>query len=65
MRTPLGRWPIFLRADLGYIPVLITDACGAGNEDAAKQSIESLKFAGDALITDAEKICDVLLKRNA
>ena len=47
-------------ADLGYIPVLITDACGSGNEEAAKRSIESLKFAGDALITDTETICDVL-----
>lgn len=51
-------------ADLGYIPVLITDACGAGNEEAAKRSIESLKFAGDALITDTETICDALRKRS-
>jgi nicotinamidase-related amidase len=49
-------------ADLGYIPVVITDACGAGDEEAAKRSIESLKFAGDALITDTETICDVLRK---
>jgi nicotinamidase-related amidase len=47
-------------ADLGYIPVLVMDACGAGNDEAAKRSIESLKFAGDALITDTETICDVL-----
>jgi biuret amidohydrolase len=47
-------------ADLGYIPVLVTDACGAGDEEAAKRSIESLKFAGDALLTDTETICDVL-----
>src|ERR671935_3032822 len=47
-------------ADLGYIPVLVTDACGAGNDEAAKRSIESLKFAGDALITDTETICQVL-----
>ena len=46
-------------ADLGYIPVLVTDACGSGNEEAAKRSIESLRFAGDALITNAETICDV------
>jgi len=52
------------RADLGYIPVLVTDACGAGNGDAAKRSIDSLKFAGDALITDTETICDVLRKRS-
>src|SRR4029434_3365132 len=47
-------------ADLGYIPVLITDACGAGNEEAAMRSIESLKFTGDALVTDTETISRVL-----
>jgi biuret amidohydrolase len=49
-------------ADLGYIPVLVIDACGAGDEEAAKRSIESLKFAGDVLITDTETICNVLRK---
>jgi nicotinamidase-related amidase len=47
-------------ADLGYVPVIVTDACGAGNEEAARRSIESLKFTGDALITDAETISGVL-----
>jgi biuret amidohydrolase len=51
-------------ADLGYIPVLVTDACGAGNEEAANRSVESLKFTGDALITDTETICDVLRNRS-
>jgi nicotinamidase-related amidase len=51
-------------ADLGYIPVLVTDACGAGNEEAAKRSIEGLKFAGDALITDTETICQLLGKQS-
>jgi nicotinamidase-related amidase len=51
-------------ADLGYIPVVVSDACGAGNEEAANRSIESLKFAGDALITDTETICDVLRNRS-
>jgi nicotinamidase-related amidase len=50
-------------ADVGYIPVIVTDACGAGNEEAAERSIESLKFAGDALITDTDTICGVLRKR--
>jgi len=49
-------------ADLGYIPIVVTDACGAGNEEAARRSIEGLKFAGDALITDTETICEVLRK---
>ena len=51
-------------ADLGYIPVVVSDACGAGNEEAANRSIESLKFAGDALITDTNTICDVFEKRS-
>lgn len=49
-------------ADLGYIPILVDDACGCGNEEAAGRSIESLKFAGDTLITDTETICAVLQK---
>jgi nicotinamidase-related amidase len=52
-------------ADLGYIPVVVTDACGAGHAEAAERSIESLKFAGDALLTDTETICNVLRQRSA
>jgi len=52
-------------ADLGYIPVLVTDACGGGNEEAAKRSIENLKFAGDTVLADTEKICAVLRQRAA
>jgi nicotinamidase-related amidase len=51
-------------ADLGYIPVFVTDACGSGDEEAAKRSIESLKFAGDTLITNTETICRVLRNRS-
>src|SRR6266481_2183515 len=51
-------------ADLGYIPVLVTDACGAGDEEAAKRSIESLKFTGDAILTDTATICAVLEQRS-
>lgn len=46
-------------ADLGYIPVVVTDACGAGNEEAARRSIEGLRFTGDAILTDVETICTV------
>ena len=49
--------------DLGYIPVHVTDACGAGNEEAAKRSIESLKFAGDTKLAETGKICAVLRQR--
>jgi nicotinamidase-related amidase len=43
--------------DLGYIPVFVSDACGAGNEEAAKRSVENLKFIGDAILTDTDTIC--------
>jgi nicotinamidase-related amidase len=46
-------------ADLGYIPVFVSDACGAGNEEAARRSIENLKFIGDAFVTDTEAICNI------
>ena len=44
-------------ADLGYIPVVVKDACGFGHCDAAERSLASLEFAGDALLTDVETIC--------
>jgi nicotinamidase-related amidase len=39
-------------ADRGLIPVVVTDACGAGNHAAAKRSLEALAFTGDAMLTD-------------
>jgi biuret amidohydrolase len=44
-------------ADLGYIPVVIKDACGFGHRDAAVRSIANLEFAGDALLTNVETVC--------
>lgn len=46
--------------DLGLIPIIISDACGAGNAEAARHSLESLKFAGDALITDVATFNDAI-----
>jgi nicotinamidase-related amidase len=44
-------------ADLGYVPVVVSDACGAGDPAAAARSLESLAFAGDAMIADTERVC--------
>jgi biuret amidohydrolase len=38
--------------DLGYLPIVIIDACGWGNADAAERSRESLAFAGGSLQVD-------------
>jgi len=43
-------------ADLGYIPVVVKDACGFGHEDAALRSLADLEFAGDAMFTDVKTI---------
>jgi nicotinamidase-related amidase len=48
-------------ADLGIIPVVIADACGAGHAEAAQRSIDALKFAGDAVLTDASTFCRTIL----
>jgi biuret amidohydrolase len=47
-------------ADLGLIPVVVTDACGAGNPVAAERSLDALAFAGDAILTDIATITGVL-----
>src|ERR671911_2373625 len=47
-------------ADLGFIPVVVTDACGAGNPTAAKRSLEALAFTGDAIMTDIATITRLL-----
>lgn len=44
-------------ADLGYIPVVVKDACGFGHRDAADRSFASLEFGGDAMFTDVASIC--------
>jgi nicotinamidase-related amidase len=46
-------------ADLGYIPVIVRDACGAGHEEAAQRSIACVGYAGDAVFTDVDAICTV------
>jgi nicotinamidase-related amidase len=51
--TEIGIEPTVRHAgDLGFIPVVVTDACAAGNAEAGARSLESLRFLGDALLTD-------------
>ena len=46
--------------DLGFIPILVADACGAGDQVAAERALDSLRFAGDAFVTDSETFCQIL-----
>jgi biuret amidohydrolase len=59
--TEIGIEPTVRHAgDLGFIPVVITDACGAGNAQAGARSLETLGFLGDALMTDVAGFTDAL-----
>jgi nicotinamidase-related amidase len=49
-------------ADLGLIPVVVTDACGAGNPSAAKRSLDALSTAGDAILTDISTVTGLLAR---
>jgi len=48
-------------ADLGFIPVLVQDACGFGNAEAARRSLAALKYCGDSVLTDLQSVLGVLL----
>jgi biuret amidohydrolase len=50
-------------ADRGLIPVVITDACGAGDQAAAKRSLDALATAGDAVLTDISTFTGLLAGR--
>jgi biuret amidohydrolase len=51
--TEIGIEPTARHAgDLGFVPIVVTDACAAGNADAGERAIETLRFLGDAFLTD-------------
>src|SRR5215475_10881032 len=47
-------------ADLGYIPVIVRDACGAGHKEAGERSMACVEYSGDAVFTDVETICNLM-----
>jgi nicotinamidase-related amidase len=59
--TEIGIEPTVRHAgDLGFIPVLVTDACAAGNPEAGVRTIETLRFLGDVMLTDVTGFRDAL-----
>lgn len=49
-------------ADLGYIAIVVTDACGAGHEDAGQRALPSIAFMGDAFLTDVATFEGILAR---
>jgi nicotinamidase-related amidase len=46
--------------DLGFLPVIVTDACGHGNREAAERSLAALSFAGGSIQTDIATLQEIL-----
>lgn len=49
-------------ADLGIIPILVRDACGAGDAEAANQCVATLAHMGDTIVTDLDTVLGVMSK---
>jgi nicotinamidase-related amidase len=43
-------------ADLGFIPVLVEDACGAGDQESGARALAGLRFSGDAMFATVEAL---------
>lgn len=47
-------------ADLGYIPIVVEDGCGSGHKEAGERTMATLKYLGDALLTNVAEITNIL-----
>jgi nicotinamidase-related amidase len=47
-------------ADLGFVPVVVEDACGSGDAAAGERSLAALRFTGDALIATTGAVVSAL-----
>jgi hypothetical protein len=58
------RFWLWTLAVFGFIVVngafVVTDACGAGHAEAAERALASIKFMGDAILTDIQTITGIL-----
>jgi nicotinamidase-related amidase len=62
--TEIGIEPTARHAtDLGIIPVVLADACGAGHQEAAERSLDNLRFIGETVISDVGTFCKLLGER--
>ncbi len=55
--TEIGIDPTVRHAtDLGLVPIVVRDACGAGHHEAGERSMDNIVFMGDAIVTDVQAI---------
>ena len=48
--------------DLGLVPIVIRDACGAGHPEAAERAFANMAFMGDAILASAEDVISAMLQ---
>jgi nicotinamidase-related amidase len=51
--------------DLGFIPVVVTDACGGRDRPAMQRVLDDFRFGGDTLLTDIAAITPLLTQGTA
>jgi biuret amidohydrolase len=51
--------------DLGFLPVVVTDACGAGHPEAAERELATLRFTGGSIETHSAAIRSALASSTA
>lgn len=42
--------------DLGFIPIVVEDACGPGEHEAGERSLAGMRFIGDAMICSVDEL---------
>jgi nicotinamidase-related amidase len=40
--------------DLGFVPILLADACGRGHPEAGARALETMRFVGEAVLGDVD-----------
>ena len=59
--TEIGIEPTCRHAtDLGFVPVVLEDGCGAGHHDAGQASLESMRFMGEVVLSDVDSFAGLL-----
>lgn len=43
-------------SDLGFIPVVVSDACGAGHHEAGERAMANMRFMGDAMVCTSDEL---------
>jgi len=51
--------------DLGFVPIVLTDACGFGDREAADRAIATMRFIGEAALIDVATFAALLSGRDS